>query len=50
MKDGKIVLIAHHLLESSIGAYIEWIVNELMMTTHKISYKDSRLVMLPQMQ
>ena len=50
IKDGKMVLIAHHLLEGSIGAYIEWIVNELMMTTHKISYKDSRLVMLPQMQ
>ena len=32
MKDGKMVLIAHHLLESSIGAYIEWLVNELMMT------------------
>ena len=26
------VLIAYHLLESSIGAYIEWLVNELMMT------------------
>ena len=23
-------LIAYHLLESSIGAYIEWLVNELM--------------------
>ena len=50
MKDGKIFLIAHHLLESSIGAYIEWLVNELMMTTNKIEYKDTRLVMLPQMQ
>ena len=44
------VLIAYHLLESSIGAYIEWLVNELMMTTNKIKYKDTRLVMLPQMQ
>ena len=47
MKDGKMVLIAHHLLESSIGAYIEWIVNELMMTANKIEYKDTRLLMLP---
>ena len=43
-------LIAYHLLESSIGAYIEWLVNELMMTSNKIVYKDARLVMLPQMQ
>ena len=47
MKDGKMVLISHHLLESSIGAYIEWLVNELMMTANKIDYKDTRLVMLP---
>ena len=38
MKDDKMVLIAHHLLESSIGAYIEWLVNELMMTANKIDY------------
>ena len=50
MKDSKMVLIAHHLLESSIGAYIKWLVNELMMTANKIDYKDARLVMLPQMQ
>ena len=50
MKDGKMVLIAYHLLESSICAYIEWLVNELMMTANKIEYKDARLVMLPQMQ
>jgi len=50
MKDGKIILIAYHLLKSSIGAYIEWLVNELMMTANKIEYKDARLVMLPQMQ
>ena len=41
------VLIAYHLLESSIGAYIEWLVNELMMTANDIEYKDTRLVMLP---
>ena len=45
MKDGKLVLIAYHLLESSI-----WLVNELMMTANKIEYKDARLVMLPQIQ
>ena len=50
MKDGKIVLIAHHLLGSIICAYIEWLVNVLMMTTNKNEYKDTRLVMLPQMQ
>ena len=47
MKDNKMVLIAHDLLESSIGAYIEWLVNKLMTTANKIEYKDSRLVMLP---
>ena len=47
MKDGKIVLIAYHLLESSIGAYIEWLVNELMMTANEIEYRDTCLVMLP---
>ena len=50
MTDVKLVLIAYHLLESSIGAYIEWLVNELMITANKIKYKDARLVMLPQMQ
>ena len=40
-------LIAYHLLESSTGAYIEWLVNELMMTASKIEYTDARLVMLP---
>ena len=41
------VLIVYHLVESSIGAYIEWLVNELMVTANKIKYKDARLVMLP---
>ena len=50
MKDGKMGPIAYHLLESSIGAYIEWLVNELMMTANKNEYKDARLVMLLQMQ
>ena len=50
MKEDKMVLIAYHLLESSTGDYIEWLVNELMMTTNEIEYKDARLVMLLQMQ
>ena len=40
-------LIAYHLLESSIGAYKEWLVNELMVTANEIEYKDALLVMLP---
>ena len=47
MKDGKMILIAYHLLESSTGAYIEWIVNKLIPTANKSEYKDARLVMLP---
>ena len=47
MKDGKMILIAYHLLESSTGAYIEWIVNELMSTANKSEHKDACLVMLP---
>ena len=47
MKDGKMILIAYHLLESSTGAYIEWLVNELMLTANKIEYKDACLEMLP---
>ena len=43
-------LIAQLLLESRTGAYIEWLVNELMMTANKIEYKDTHLVMLLQMQ
>ena len=45
MKGEKMVLIDYHMLESSTCAYIEWIVNELMMTANKIEYKDARLVM-----
>ena len=40
------ILIAYHLLESSTGAYIDWLINELMLTANKIKYKDARLVML----
>jgi hypothetical protein len=46
MEYGKMVLIAYHLLEISFGAYIEWSVNELMMTANKKKYKDAPLVML----
>jgi hypothetical protein len=41
MKDGKMVLIAHHLLGNSLGADIEWSVNELMMTANKKKNKDA---------
>ena len=47
MKDDKMVLIAYHLLKSCTCAYIEWLVNELIMTANEIEYKDTRLVMLP---
>ena len=40
-------LIAYHLLKSSTGAYIEWLVNELMRLLIKNEYKKTRLVMLP---
>jgi hypothetical protein len=35
MEDGKMVLTAQPLLENSISAYIEWLVNELMMVANK---------------
>jgi hypothetical protein len=40
------VMIAYHLLERSLGAYIEWSDNELMMIANKKEYKDAHLVML----
>jgi hypothetical protein len=40
------VLIAYHLLKSSLAAYLEWLVNELMMIANKKGYKDAHLVML----
>jgi hypothetical protein len=46
MGGDKIVLIAYHLLENSLGSYLEWLDNEIMMTANKIEYKDARLVML----
>ena len=49
MKDGKMILIAYHLLESSTGTYIELLVNEPIFTANKIKYKDALLVMLLQM-
>jgi ferric iron reductase protein FhuF len=45
MEDDKMVLIAYHMLESSTGAYLEWLVNELKMTANKTEYKDAHLVM-----
>ena len=50
MKDGKMILIAYHLLESSTGAYIEWLVNEPMRLLIKIEYKDALIVILMQRQ
>ena len=41
MRDGKIVLIAYHMLESSLGAYLEWL------TAKNLEHKDAPLVMLP---
>jgi hypothetical protein len=35
MEDDKIILIAQPLLESSIGAYIEWLVDVIVMTANK---------------
>jgi hypothetical protein len=35
MEGDKIVLIAYHMLESSIGAYIEWLANEPVLTANK---------------
>jgi hypothetical protein len=35
MEDDKMVLIAYHLLESSGGAYIEWLFKELTITANK---------------
>jgi hypothetical protein len=46
MEDSKTALIAYHLLESSCGAYIEWSVNEPMMTANQKKYKGAPLVML----
>ena len=50
MKGGEMKLFAQLLFESRTCAYIEWLVNELMLTANKIEYKDACLVMLLQMQ
>ena len=50
MKDDKMILIAYHLLKSSIGTYLEWLGNGLMVTANKIEYNYARLVMLLHMQ
>jgi hypothetical protein len=42
MNGDKLVLIAHHMLETIIDACMEWLSNELMMTANKIEYKDAR--------
>jgi hypothetical protein len=41
MKEDKLVLISYHMFESSLGAYIEWLANEIMMTAKKIEHKDT---------
>jgi hypothetical protein len=35
MKDGKMVLMAQPLFESRTGAYLEWLVSELLMIANK---------------
>jgi hypothetical protein len=35
MKDKRMVLMAQPWLESRTGAYLEWLVNELLMTANK---------------
>ena len=34
MKDGEMILIAQPFLESRTGAYLEWLVNEVIMTAN----------------
>ena len=47
MKGDEMELMAQLLFKSNTGAYIEWLVYELMRLLIKIEYKDARLVMLP---
>jgi hypothetical protein len=42
----KLVLVAQLFLVSRTIAYIEWLVNEMIMTANKTEYKDAHLVML----
>ena len=46
MKGEEIELIAHLLLESRTGAYIEWLENKLIMVANNNINKDSLLVLL----
>ena len=46
MKGDEMELMAQLLLESSIGAYIEWLDNKLIMTPNNNINKDSLLVLL----
>ena len=46
MKSDEMELIAQFLLESRIGAYVEWLDNQLIMATNNYINKDSLLVML----
>ena len=46
MEGDKMKLIAHLLLESRIGAYIEWLDNKLIMTANNNINKDSLLELL----
>ena len=46
MKSDEMELIAQFLLESRIGAYVEWLDNQLIMATNNNINKDSLLVLL----
>ena len=46
MKDGEMDLFAQLLLESRIGAYLEWLDDELIMTANNNINKYSLLVLL----
>ena len=46
MKSDEMELIAQFLLESRIGAYIEWLENKLIMAANNNINKDSLLVLL----
>ena len=46
MKDGEMILIAQPLLESRTCAYLEWLVNEIIVTANKTDSKNELLVML----
>ena len=47
MKRGEMEVFAQLLVESRIGAYIEWLDNAIIMTAKKINiHKDALLVLL----